>query len=100
MESIRLTTQEAIIYVTLLNAAVGFFLGLIPLGFGIFKGKRRLGILGIAASTIGGALLGVFLSIPAMAIFTWLIVRDSHVLGDNIPDSAPLDENSENDHDR
>ncbi|QYO65695.1 hypothetical protein [Leptolyngbya sp. 7M] len=100
MEAIRLTTQEAIIYVTLLNAAVGFFLGLIPLGFGIFKGKPRLGILGIAASTIGGALLGVFLSIPAMAICTWLIVRDSHVQRDDIPDPANIDANSENDHDR
>jgi hypothetical protein len=75
MDPIHISRTEALVWVTIINAAVGFFLGLIPLGFGMFRDRKRLGILGIFATTIGGAILGVFLSIPAMAIFTYLIIR-------------------------
>lgn len=75
MEPIRLNTQEAILYIALINAGIGFVLGLIPLIFGIVKGKTRYGIFGLLAATAGGAILGLFLSIPAVAIFIWLIVR-------------------------
>jgi len=77
MEPIRVSTTEFFSYVMLINAAIGLVLGLVPLGFGFIRGQRWLGILGIVASTIGGALAGVFLSVPAMAIFTWLVVRRS-----------------------
>ncbi len=77
MEPIHITNSEAIVYVALVNALLGFVLGLIPLGFGVFRGKVKLGILGIISATVGGAILGVFLSVPAMAIFTWLIIRNS-----------------------
>jgi hypothetical protein len=76
MEPIHITNNEAIVYFALVNAIVGFVLGLIPLGFGVFRGKVKLGILGIVSSIWGGAILGVFLSIPAMALFTWLIIRN------------------------
>lgn len=75
MGEMELTTTEAILYVALINAGIGLILGLIPLGFGVFRGKLKLGIVGIIATIIGGAIFGVFLSVPAMAIFTWLIVR-------------------------
>lgn len=78
MEPIRVSTTEFFSYVMLINAAIGFVLGLVPLGFGFIRGQRKLGILGILTSTIGGAILGIFLSVPAMAIFTWLVVRRSH----------------------
>lgn len=81
MEEIRLTTNQAILY-ALIPAAVGFLLGLVPLIAGIIKRKVRLGVFGLIASTIGGALLGVILAIPAMAVFTWLIVRDDFVAAD------------------
>ncbi len=77
MEPIHITNNEAIVYFALVNAILGFVLGLIPLGFGVFRRKVRLGVLGIIASTIGGAILGVFLSVPAMSVFTWLIIRNS-----------------------
>lgn len=77
MEPIRISTQEAIIYFALIGAAVGFVLGLIPFCFGFLKGKKKLGILGIAASTIGGAIQPIFLAVPAVIVFTWLIARDA-----------------------
>ncbi len=73
---IEFTESQLMVYGPLINAAIGFFLGLVPLGFGYIRKKLRLGILGIVSATVGGAILGVFLSIPAMAIFTWLVIRD------------------------
>jgi hypothetical protein len=75
-EPIRLSTQELLIYGTLINAAVGLFLGLIPLCFGFFLGKRNLGIMGIVGSTLGGAMLGIYLTFPIIAIFMWLIIEN------------------------
>jgi len=77
MEPIHLSTREAIIYFVIINAAVGFVLGLIPLLFGYFNKQLRTGVTGIIAATIGGAVLGIFASIPATIIFTWLVVRRS-----------------------
>jgi hypothetical protein len=90
MEPIHLTTQEAIIYAALINAAVGFFLGLIPLCFGFLKGRKKLGILGIVCATVGGAILGIFLSVPAVALFTYLIIREAK------PVSQPANEDESN----
>jgi hypothetical protein len=75
-EPIRLSVQEAIIYFALIGAAVGFVLGLIPFCFGFFRNRKKLGILGIITSTIGGAIQPVFLAVPAVIIFTWLIIRN------------------------
>jgi hypothetical protein len=77
METIHVTTGEAILYATLINAGIGIVLGLIPLLFGYFNKRFKLGVLGFIAAIIGGAILGVFLSIPAAVIFTWLVVRKS-----------------------
>lgn len=74
METIHITTREAILYFALINAAVGFFLGLIPLCFGFFRGKKKLGVLGIISSTVGGAVLGIYLVFPIIATFMWLII--------------------------
>lgn len=76
MEDFTITYTQAYLYVALINAAVGFVLGLVPLLFGYFSGRLKIGLLGIIIATFGGALLGVFLSVPAMAISTWLIFRD------------------------
>jgi hypothetical protein len=88
MEEVRLTGNEAILY-ALIPAGVGFLLGLVPLVAGFIKGKVRLGVFGLIASTLGGALLGFILSIPAMAVFTWLIVRDGFVADDVASDAPP-----------
>lgn len=75
MDEIRLSTREAYLYGTLITACIGFVIGLVPLVLGIVKKKIKLGLLGLLASTIGGALLGLLLAIPAAAIFTWLIFK-------------------------
>lgn len=75
MEPIRVEGIEAVYLFAAINAAVGFVLGLIPLGFGFFRGRAKLGVLGIVFSTLGGAILGLFLALPAVVIFMWLIIR-------------------------
>lgn len=75
MEPIRVEGIEAVYLFAAINAAVGFVLGLIPLGFGYFRGRTKLGVLGIVSSVLGGALVGLFLSVPAVVIFMWLIIR-------------------------
>ncbi len=77
MEPIHLSTREAILYFGMINAIVGFVLSLIPLLFGYFNKQVRTGVIGIIVSTVGGAVLGIFASIPATIIFTWLVVRRS-----------------------
>ena len=77
VDPIQISTPQAIAYWALINAAVGFVLGLIPLLLGHFYKQLRTGITGIMVATIGGGILGIFVSIPAAIIFTWLIVRKS-----------------------
>ncbi len=87
MEPYQLTTREALLWVMLINAVIGFGLGLIPLLFGYFNKKLRLGLIGIAVATVGGAILGIFISIPATIIFTWLVARKT-----GGPTAAPEDD--------
>ncbi len=68
---IRLTYYDLI----LINTAIGFVLGLIPLVLGFFKKKIKLGLFGIIGSVVGGTILGIFLAIPITIIFSWLIVK-------------------------
>lgn len=77
MDPVELTSREAIGIVILINLIIGIALGLIPLLFGHFNKQLKLGLLAIAVTTIGGAIFGVFLSIPATIIFTYMIVRNA-----------------------
>lgn len=61
--------------IALMGAALGFLLGLIPLILGFIKKERSYAVFGFLGSIIGGSLLGIFLSVPVVAIFTWLILR-------------------------
>ena len=83
MDEVRLTMSEALVYVAIRMAIIGFLLGLIPLITGIVKKKVKLGVIGLVVSTLGGAIAGILISIPAMAIFTWLILRDQVVTTNN-----------------
>jgi hypothetical protein len=80
MEQVTITTREAILYTALINLAVGFVLGLIPLLFGYFNRQLKLGVWAILIATFGGAILGIFVSVPAVIIFTWLIFRRSRAV--------------------
>jgi len=77
MEPINVTTRDFYIYALLINAAMGFLLGLIPLVFGMLKGQRKYAFMGLILSVVGGAILGLLLAIPVAAIFTWLIFSKS-----------------------
>ena len=59
----------------MMGAALGLLLGLIPLILGFIKRERSYAVFGFLGSIIGGGILGVFLSVPIVAIFTWLILR-------------------------
>src|SRR5688572_29420966 len=100
MDEVRLTMSEALLYVAVRMAFIGFLLGLVPLITGIIKKKVKLGVIGLLVSTLGGALAGVIISIPAMAVFTWLILREQVVVtadaepsGEPDPDTAKTTEN-------
>ncbi len=77
VDPIQLSTPQAVIYVAIINAGIGFFLGLIPLLLGYLYKQLKTGILAIVVATLGGSIVGIFASIPAAIIFTWLIVRKS-----------------------
>lgn len=62
-------------YAALFNAGIGLVLGLVPLIFGFVKGRVKYGVIGLLACLVGGAVLGIILSVPAMVFFTWLVVR-------------------------
>jgi len=75
MEQIKMTTTEAVLYITIFNIGLGILLGAIPLVLGFLRKERSYAVFGFLGSIIGGAILGLFLSIPVAAIFTWLILR-------------------------
>jgi len=57
------------------GAIFGALIGIIPLLLGILKHKALLGLGGFIVSAIGGAVAGIFLAIPAVILFVWLILR-------------------------
>lgn len=75
MEQIKMTTNEAVFYITIFNIGLGILLGAIPLVLGFIRKERSYAVFGFLGSIIGGAILGLLLSIPVAAIFTWLILR-------------------------
>jgi len=70
----ELTKQQVLIYILLVDIALGVLFGLIPLILGIRRDRRRLGLYGFVASIVGGALTPL-VSIVAVAIFSWLIIK-------------------------
>lgn len=75
MDQIRLSTTEAALYITIFNIILGILLGSIPLILGFVKKERSYAVFGFFGSAIGGALLGLFLSLPIAIVFVWLILR-------------------------
>lgn len=74
MQEIQLTTTEAVLYVALIGMAAGLLLGLVPLIYGLKKGKTRLGVIGFVVSIVAGA-VSPLLSVLSMVIFIFLIAR-------------------------
>lgn len=83
---IRLTYYDLV----LIGSGIGILLGLIPLILGLIKKKRQYAIFGFAASVISGALIP-FLSIIVVAVFMWLILRNSKPNEVVIVNENPID---------
>ncbi len=91
MEPIRVEGNDAILIAAAVHAVIGFVLGLIPLGFGYFAKQTKLGILGVVCSTFGGAVFGLFLSVPAVVLFMWLIIRKGKSAAAHNDETGPGD---------
>lgn len=83
----NLSIREASLLFTAINLIVGYGLGLIPLLIGYFHKQFKLGILGNIVSTVGGGILGIFISIPAAVIFTWIIIKKSNQPVESVEES-------------
>lgn len=66
--------KEHWLMLLLINAGVGFVLGLIPLIFGIRRGKRNLGIIGLLVTTIV-SIPSYLLGLISAVIFTIIVFR-------------------------
>ncbi|CAN5683647.1 hypothetical protein BH18ACI1_BH18ACI1_19820 [soil metagenome] len=99
MEQIKLSYSEAILYITLFNMGLGILFGLIPLILGFYKNNRKYGVFGFFCSIVGGAVLGIFLSIPVAAVFSWLILRNSKPVETVVVNEKPVDVSIKNSED-
>ncbi len=72
----KITYNQVLIYLSVINVILGFLFGAFPLIAGLLLKNRKYGIWGFIGSIIGGAFLGLFLSFPIALIFTWLILRN------------------------
>ena len=79
MENIQISFEQARNYIIFINIVLGFLFGTFPLLSGIKMNNRKYGIYGFIGAVIGGAILGVFLSYPIAAVFTWLILKKSFI---------------------
>ncbi len=75
--------------IAMMGAALGFLFGLIPLILGFVRKERSYAVFGFLGSIIGGGILGIFLSLPIVAIFTWLILRKSQ--NDSVKTAAAIE---------
>jgi hypothetical protein len=91
MGDISVSLDQVRNYIVLINIILGFLFGTFPLVSGIKMNNRKFGVFGFVGSIIGGAILGVFLSYPIAAVFTWLILKKSFAKDD--VDSALDNEN-------
>lgn len=90
MDPSTMSIRELMMYGPLLNAGIGIIFGLITLILGIAKRNLKYGVYGFLTCLVGGALFGLFLSVPALVFFLWLILRR--------PKTADAAEPPENDH--
>ena len=75
MDNIQISIDQARNYIILINVVLGLLFGIFPLLAGMKMNNRKYGIYGFIGAIIGGAILGVFLSFPIAAVFTWLILK-------------------------
>jgi len=62
-----------ILYLFAMGAVVGFLFGLVPFVYSVKKNMVDRGIKALIFTTIGGAILGIFLAIPLSIYFLYKI---------------------------
>ena len=92
MDNIQISIDQARNYIILINIILGLLFGIFPLLAGLKTNNRKYGIYGFIGALIGGAILGVFLSFPIAAVFTWLILKKPIASGTD--DALAVNENS------
>lgn len=75
MDPSELVARYGVWIFVYINIGIGIALGLIPLSVGLIKRRAKIGGGGFLACVIGGAILGMFLAVPACVYFTWLAAR-------------------------
>jgi hypothetical protein len=80
MDEIQLSTGQFYILALIIGAVLGALFGLVPLILGRKRNKGRLGLYGFVVSIVLGAATPL-LSIIAVAIFVWLIVKKDPASG-------------------
>ncbi len=71
MQRIEVTYSQMV----LIGLGVGLILGLVPLGLGLYKGKKKLALIGFVVTIAAGALWSLF-SLITVLVFVWLILRN------------------------
>lgn len=71
MQDFEITPTQLILF----NVGLGFVIGLIPLVLGLVKKRMKLGILAVVVCTVAGLILGIYLALPAAAVFVYLIFK-------------------------
>ena len=72
----------------LFGAIAGALCGLAPLIYGIVKQRVLLGVAGLAACVVAGAILGLILAIAVAAVFVHLIYRSVRGTAGTTPDAT------------
>jgi hypothetical protein len=88
MENFELTTREFILYMAAFGAVVGLILGLLILYFGIKKGDRRTGLIGLLVAVVAGAISPI-LALVVVGIFFWLLRKRSNTSTISEPGDSP-----------
>jgi uncharacterized membrane-anchored protein len=88
MQDIHLTYNQILTYIVIANVVLALLMGIMPLIAGIKLNQTKVGVYGLIATIVGGAVLGLFLSFPMAAFFIWFICRKVN--------SGPVHESAEN----
>lgn len=87
MENLRISYVDTMI----IGAFIGYLLGFITVIFGIIRRRILLGLIGLLASIVSGAILGPILSLPVISVFIWLIDKKPAVDAPGGNPAAPGD---------
>lgn len=88
---IQLTRQEFFLYSALVGAGLGLVFGLVVLILAIKRGKTKLGVVGLIASTLVGGAVSGLLALIVGAVFLWLILKKDNPIGARAANENPAD---------